>query len=138
MQSNYFVGQCCSLVKTISNEDIQDFARISGDYNPIHVDPEYAENSIFKKQIAHGMLSASYISSILGTKFPGIGTIYMEQNLRFLKPVFVNETIEITVEIAELREKGRAVLNTIVTNSNKEVVVEGVALVKLPSQYQGV
>ena len=118
--------------RTVTNEDIQEFAKVSGDFNPIHIDAEYAQKSIFKKQIAHGILSAAYISAIIGTEFPGIGTIYLEQNLKFLKPIYLGDTIELSVIIKDIRDKGRALLQTNVKNSNGELVVEGEALVKLP------
>lgn len=128
----FYINQERRITKIVTEEDIDAFAKVSGDYNPIHIDDEYAAKSIFKKRIAHGMLSASYISAILGTDFPGIGTIYMGQTLRFLKPVYVGDTIELVVRLKELGEKGRATLQTNVLNMDGDMIIEGEALVKLP------
>ena len=129
---SFCVNQSYSIKHTVSNEIVQEFAQVSGDNNPIHVDEAYAKNSIFKGQVAHGMLSASYISAILGTKFPGNGTIYLGQNLKFVKPVYVGDTIEIVVTILEIGSKSKARLSTNVYNGTGDLVVEGEALVKLP------
>lgn len=128
----FYINQERRITKIVTEEDIDAFAKVSGDYNPIHIDDEYAAKSIFKKRIAHGMLSASYISAILGTDFPGIGTIYMGQTLCFLKPIYVGDTIEIVVRLKELGEKGRATLQTNVLNMDGDMIIEGEALVKLP------
>lgn len=132
MGKDFYINQERRIVKSIKLTDIQAFAKVSGDQNPIHIDDEYAKKSIFGKKIAHGMLSASYISAVIGNDFPGIGTIYLKQNLQFLKPVFIGDDVEILVRIKELQQKGRALLQTDVVNQNGELVIMGEALVKLP------
>ena len=87
------VGQKASISRKITEKDILDFANIVGDFNPIHVDEKFAKKSIFKGNIAHGMLTASLISAVLGNKLPGPGYIYLKQELKFLKPVFPDDTI---------------------------------------------
>lgn len=132
MKKEFSINQEKWMNKTIGENDIQNFAEISGDWNPIHIDEEYAKNSIFGKRIAHGMLSASYISAVIGNDFPGVGTIYLEQRLRFLKPVYIGDEVRVLVRIRELRQKGQALLQTDVMNQKGELVIEGEALVKLP------
>lgn len=126
------VGQTASFAKTISESDVYQFAGICGDFNPVHVNSVEAEKSIFGKQVVHGMLGASLISTVLGTKLPGPGTIYMKQSLSFRAPVYFGDTICATVKIKELLPKGKAVLNTLVENQEGNVVIEGEAVVKLP------
>ena len=125
------IGQKASFTKTISESDIYTFAGISGDFNPVHVNEEEARNSIFGERIAHGMLGASLISTVLGTKLPGPGTIYMGQSLSFKAPVYIGDTICAIVEVKELRPKKQAVLHTMVKNQEGKIVIEGEALVKL-------
>ncbi len=125
-------GQYYEMKKKVTQEDVLKFAELSGDFNPIHIDEEYAKNSIFGQRIAHGMLGAAYVSTVIGTKFPGEGTIYMGQNLKFVRPVYPGDELTIRVEIEQLLEKNRARLITTVHNGKKENVIEGEALVKLP------
>ena len=129
---NFQVGQKASFSKTITETDVYQFAGICGDFNPVHTNAVEAEKSIFGKQVAHGMLGASLISTVLGTKLPGPGTIYIGQNLKFRSPVYFGDTLCATVEIKELQPRGRAVLNAVVVNQKDEVVIEGEAVVKLP------
>ena len=96
--SSYFIedlalGMEASHEKTVSEGDIKSFADVSGDYNPVHMDEEYASGTFFKSRIAHGMLTASFISTVLGTRLPGPGCIYLSQNLRFLAPVRIGDTV---------------------------------------------
>lgn len=126
------VGQKKTITKLVQKEDVQKFADVSGDWNPLHLDEEYAKNTVFGKCIAHGMLSASYISAVLGTDFPGEGTIYLGQNLKFLSPIYIGEEIEVSVEIKSVDEKNRAVLETNVRCMDGRLAIEGEAFVKLP------
>ncbi len=126
------IGQYYEMEKIIDAEDIKKFAELSGDYNPLHMDNAYAKESIFGQRIAHGMLSASYISTIIGTKFPGNGTIYIQQNLKFKRPVYIGEHLIIRVELDEILDKNKAKLLTTVRTIKEETVIEGEALVKLP------
>ena len=126
--SDFKVGMKEEVKKTITNEDIQKFAEVSLDFNPIHMDEEAGKNSIFGKRIAHGMISAGLISAVLGTKLPGEGAIYMSQELKFMAPVFIGDTITAICEIEELiSEKNRVVLKTIVVNQDGKEVVTGKA-----------
>ena len=106
------IGMTDYVTKTITAEDIDKFAEISLDKNPVHLDEEYASKTIFKKRIAHGILVSGLISAVLGTKLPGEGAIYMGQELKFMAPVFIGDTITATVEIIELiAEKNRVVFS---------------------------
>lgn len=127
------VGQFSSYSKTITETDVYLFAGITGDFNPAHMNSEYAKSTAFKERIAHGMLSASLISTVLGTNLPGKGTIYMGQNVKFLAPVHFGDTITATVEIKDLLpEKNRAVLRTYCVNQEGELVLDGEAVVMPP------
>ena len=127
------LGDSASFTKTVSEHDVYTYAGVSGDFNPAHVNEVEAQKGMFGKRIAHGMLSAGFISTVLGTQLPGPGTIYMGQELRFTKPVFFGDTITATVTVAELiPEKNRAILDTVCTNQNGEVVIKGTATVMPP------
>lgn len=128
----YKTGMRASFSKTVSEADVYGFAGITGDFNPLHVNAQKAKEELFGERIAHGMLSASFISTVIAMYLPGPGTIYLGQNVKFLKPVKFGDTITATVEIEELQERGRARLHTWVENQRQEVVVDGSALVKLP------
>ena len=128
------VGQTASFAKTITEADILLFAAVSGDTNPVHIDAEAAAASMFKQRIAHGMLSASLISTVLGTRLPGPGTIYLAQNLKFRAPVTIGQTVTATVEVTALDPgKRRATLSTTCTVAGKPVI-EGEATVMLPAR----
>lgn len=129
------IGEEAFFTKTITDYDVYSFAGITGDFNSIHVNDEYAKQSMFRKRIAHGMLIGSFISTVLGQRLPGPGTIYLEQNLKFLKPVYIGDTVTAKVIVKEIinSEKGIYSLGTFVVNQNNEVVVDGYAIVK----YEG-
>ena len=131
---NYSIGMTESFSKTITETDVYMFAGISGDFNPVHVDKTYAEKSIFGKQIAHGILVSGLISNVIGMKLPGTGTIYMEQDVKFLKPVYIGDTVTAKVSVAEIinEQKGILRLTTKVVNQNDEIVIDGYAVVKAP------
>ena len=117
----------------ISADDVQRFAEIVGDLNPVHLDAEFAENSFFKKRIVHGAFLAGLISKVLGMDFPGMGTVYISQNTIFKRPVYVDTTVSVEVKVAQvIEEKRRLVLDTNILNSNGEVCVAGSATVWLP------
>jgi 3-hydroxybutyryl-CoA dehydratase len=127
------IGQTAEYQKIITEEDIRKFAEVSGDYNPVHMDEEYAKTTIFQGRIAHGMLSASLISTVLASKLPGPGTIYLKQDLVFRKPVRIGDTITAKVEIVSKdAEKKRITLNTTCSNTENQIVIDGKALVMLP------
>jgi len=128
------VGDSASLVRKVTNRDIQLFAAVSGDVNPAHVDALYAKSSHFHEIIAHGMLGASLISTVLGTRFPGPGTIYLGQSLKFLKPVHIGDTLTVTVTVKSLDEvKRRLILDTRCIDQDGDVVISGEAEVMAPA-----
>src|ERR1700739_4918265 len=113
----YREGQSASITRQVTAEVVEAFARVSGDTNPVHLDEMYAAKSRFGRRIAHGILAVSYISAVLGTVFPGPGTIYLSQNVSFLKPVFLGDTVTATVTVSKYRaEKGILTLVTECTN----------------------
>jgi 3-hydroxybutyryl-CoA dehydratase len=127
------VGRSAELAKTVTETDVVLFAGITGDLNPAHVNQIEAERSRFGGRIAHGMLSAGFISAVLGTQLPGPGTIYLEQTLRFRRPVRIGDTVTARVEVLELVPgKRRARLKTTCVNQVGETVVEGEATVMVP------
>ncbi|MBS3937300.1 MAG: MaoC family dehydratase [Peptococcaceae bacterium] len=129
----FTIGTIARMERLITEEDIQNFARLSGDYSPIHMDEEYAKNTRFKGRIAHGMITAGFISAVLGTQLPGDGTIYLSQTLKFLAPVRIGETVVVEVEVVEMdTAKNRARLKTTGRTEQAGVVVEGEALVMYP------
>ena len=119
--------------KTITESDIYMFAGITGDFSEVHVNQQEAEKTIFKGRIAHGMLVAGLISTAIGTRLPGSGTIYLKQQLQFLKPVKIQDTIRAEVEVIEIfPDKNRVQLKTCCFNQRNEIVVDGEALVMPP------
>lgn len=127
------LGDKSSYSRTVSEADVVLFGGVSGDLNPAHFNEEYAKETMFKGRIAHGMLSSSYISTVLGMQLPGPGTIYLSQDLKFTAPVRFGDTITATVEVIEkVEDKNRIVLETVCTNQNGQVVVKGKAVVMPP------
>lgn len=127
------VGDVSTFTKTVTESDITLFAGFSGDFNPAHINAVAAEQSMFGRRIAHGMLSAGFISTVLGTQLPGPGTIYMAQELRFVKPVFIGDTVTAICTVVERNEeKKRLKLETVVENQNGEKVITGFATVMPP------
>jgi 3-hydroxybutyryl-CoA dehydratase len=128
------VGQTYESKVTITEDMIKRFAAATGDYNPIHLDEDYAKGTIFKTRVAHGMLQAGILSGILGMRFPGVGTIYLSQTMRFLKPVFIGDEITFSLKVLELiREKNRVRIETVCANQKGEGVLSGEALVMPPA-----
>ena len=122
------VGDSAQISKTFTETDINDFAKVTGDFNPVHLDQAYAEKTVFKGRIAHGLLSVGLLSNILGNILPGHGTIYLSQEVKFLAPVRIGDTITAKVEVLELvAEKNRVKFRTICTNQDGKVVVDGIA-----------
>jgi 3-hydroxybutyryl-CoA dehydratase len=128
------VGDSAQISKTITEGDIELFARLTGDFNPIHLDQAYAEKTMFKGRIAHGLLSVGLLSTILGNILPGYGTIYLSQEVKFLAPVRIGDTITARVEVIErIPEKNRAKFRTMCINQDGKMVIDGVAW-GMPSQ----
>ena len=129
----YTIGIKANESKTILQDDVRKFADISGDYNPVHIN-QMRGISIFDKPIAHGMLVGSLLSNVIGMKMPGPGTLYIEQDLKFLKPVYIGDTITAYVEITEILNARKNILKlmTWIVNQDNVVVVDGFAVVKAP------
>ena len=124
---DFSVGMESTTEKTVTIEDIKKFAEVSGDFNPVHLDEEFAKKTIFKGRIAHGFLTASFISTIIASELPGPGSIYLKQSLKFLAPVYINEKILVKVRIIEINiEKSKVKLIT-ECFKNKTLVLTGEA-----------
>ena len=127
------VGDKAELRKTFVEEDVAEFARVSGDSNPAHMDENYAKTTQFKTRIVHGMLAGSLFSALLGTDLPGVGTIYTGQTLKFTRPVHFGEEITASVTVKELNtERNRAVFECLAVNPQGEPVIIGEATVMPP------
>ncbi len=128
------LGLEASMARTVSEADIVAYAALSGDYNPIHLDPEYAAKTPFKARIAHGILSAGYISAVFGMQLPGPGSVYISQTLNFRAPVKIDDVVVTTVKLTELvPEKKRAKFETVCSVSGKPVLT-GEAVLMIPSR----
>ena len=128
------VGQSASYERAISEADVREFALMSGDFNPVHLDEAYAQGTRFKGRIVHGMLPVTFLSTVLGTKLPGAGCIFMGASFRFKAPVRIGDTVIATCTVREINSaKGRVTLDC-VCSVGDTVVVEGEALVKVPSR----
>ncbi|TBW36150.1 3-hydroxybutyryl-CoA dehydratase [Siculibacillus lacustris] len=129
------IGRSASATHLVSTRDILLFAAVSGDVNPAHLDADYAEASMFKGVIAHGMLSAGWVSALLGTTLPGPGTIYLQQDLRFCRPVRPGDTVTVTVTVAAKNdEKKQITFDCRCTNQAGKDVILGTALVIAPAE----
>jgi acyl dehydratase len=132
MKHTLQVGDKATLRKAFTTSEVELFAQISGDDNPLHMDQEFAEKTPFGQPIVHGLLIASLFSGLLGGKFPGHGTIYLGQNISFKTPVFLNEPIEASVEIIKIREdKPIITLKTLCVKDDGTIAIEGEAVVKV-------
>ncbi len=118
--------------RTIRQTDITNFATLSGDFNPIHIDPEYAASTRFGRPIAHGMYLGALISGVLATDLPGPGAIYISQDLRFLKPVFIGDTVKIEISVISYENPDKVHLRTQIRNFAEELLVDGTATLKVP------
>ncbi len=130
--SDFNVGQTEYYERTVAEADIERFADVSGDDNPVHLDDTWAAATMFKGRIAHGMLSASYISTVIGTRLPGPGSIYMGQSLRFRAPVRIGDTVRATVTVRAIDEEKRRLTLDTVCSVGETTVIEGEALVMVP------
>ena len=126
----FSVGDSAEITKTIEQADIDAFANVTGDHNPVHVDEEFAKTTRFGRRIAHGMLTASLISAVLANKLPGEGSVYLGQTLQFVAPVFPGDEITARVTVREIREdKPILKLETVCVNQRDEIVIRGEATV---------
>jgi 3-hydroxybutyryl-CoA dehydratase len=127
------IGDEASFTKTITEFDVYSFAGITGDFNSVHINKEYAKKTIFKDRIAHGVIGAGLISTVIGTYLPGEGTIYLNQNTRFVKPIYFGDTITAVVRVIEINEeKNKIKLYTECINQSNEIVITGESLVMPP------
>ncbi|MDR3518369.1 MAG: MaoC family dehydratase [Azospirillaceae bacterium] len=128
------VGMTAVFAKTVTEADVVLFAGVSGDTNPVHINDDYARTTMFKGRIAHGMLTAGLISAVLGTKLPGPGCIYLSQSLKFKAPVHIGATVEARVVITEIIPEKRRVIARTVCTVGETVVIEGEAVLMVPSR----
>ncbi|EJY6446571.1 MaoC family dehydratase [Salmonella enterica] len=130
-----FIGQKACFEKTITESDVLLFSGISGDINPVHINDVVAKESIFGRRVAHGVLVSGLTSAVLGMQLPGEGTIYLGQDSKFRRPVYIGDTVKATCEVIELNtEKNIVRLATTTTNQNNEIVIEGIAVVMAPKK----
>ena len=126
------MGDSFSTSREVTDEVIRKFAEVSGDYNPIHLDEEFAKTTRFGKRIAHGMLSGAFISAVLGNEFKERKIVYLSQTMKFTAPVFIGDTVTATGTITNIREdKGIVTLETVCTNQSGEMLVKGEAVVMI-------
>ncbi|MGE6258272.1 MaoC family dehydratase [Heyndrickxia sporothermodurans] len=131
--TTFTIGQKATCSKTITESDIVLYAGISGDFNPVHIDKEYAKKTRFNQRIAHGLLTSSLLSQLLGMHLPGKGSVYMEQTIRFTSPVFIGDTITATATVQEFLEEKRIIkLLTECHNQNDVLVLTGSAVMMVP------
>lgn len=128
------LGMEATVSKTVTMADIETFASVSGDYNPVHLDPEYAAKTIFKQPIAHGLLTASYISTVFGMKMPGPGAIYVSQSLNFKAPVNIGDEVVARVVVADLMPAKRRARFDCYCTVNGKVVLDGEANMMVPGR----
>jgi 3-hydroxybutyryl-CoA dehydratase len=121
-----------SYTHKITESDVLNFASISGDHNPVHIDEEYAKNSRFKRRIAHGMMSASFFSGIFGTKLPGIGCVYLSQSLNFKRPVYIGDEVTAIVKVVNVDLKHRHVFFSTTCKVKNKIVISGEATIFIP------
>lgn len=130
MYEDIQIGDTAVFSKTITDFDIYQFAGLTGDFNPMHIDNEFAKETFFKERIAHGLLTGSFISTVLGMKLPGPNSIYLSQNFKFLAPVKIGDTVKATVTVVEKRDDKKIIkLITQVFNQRMDMVVDGEAVV---------
>lgn len=130
------VGQKAAFSSSVEERDVQLFAAVSRDHNPVHLDAEFAAKTLFKERIAHGMYSGALISAAIACELPGPGTIYLGQQMRFTRPVKLGDTLTVELEVLEKLPKGRVRIATRVFNQNAEQVVDGEAEVLAPREKQ--
>ena len=131
-------GQIYKYSFTFTQQQVEEFARVTGDNNPLHLDAHYAANTPFKKPIIHGFLGGSLFSKILGTQFPGEGTVYLKQSMEFLRPMFVDNKYEVILEVKEVeRDKHKALIQTnIIDVTAQKIVIKGEASVMNKDKIQ--
>lgn len=137
--AGYFIedlelGMSATATRTVTEEDIIKFAEVSGDYNPLHLDETFAASTRFEGRVAHGMLTASFISAVFGNQFPGPGCIYRSQTLKFKAPVRIGDTVKVEVTLTALRPSRKLATFRTIARVEDKVVIEGEALAHVPSR----
>lgn len=127
------VGMAASYSQTITDADIKNFAALSGDRNPVHVDEVYAASSRYKKRIAHGMMLTSFFSALFGTKIPGEGCVYTSQTVKFRSPVYIGDTVVATVEVKSVDLEKRRILFSTYCKVGNSKVITGEAEIYMPN-----
>lgn len=130
------VGQSASYTRTVTEADIQQFGVVSGDFNPLHFDEDYAKTTIFKGRIAHGMLSMGFLSTVLGTQLPGAGSIFLSATVRFKAPVRIGDTVVASCTVREIDMQKSRVIFDCLCKVGDIAVIEGDAMVKVPSRAE--
>ncbi len=125
----FSVGQSSRLTRTVTAAIVDAFAAVSTDDNPLHLDETYAANTRFGRRVAHGMIAASYISAMMGTQFPGRGAIYVSQSLNFVRPVYLDDVLDVVATVTAVNaDKALVTMSTVVTNQDGKAVVRGEAV----------
>ncbi len=127
---NIEIGQKAIATKKFDEQSIKLFAELTGDYNPIHFDYNFAKNTIFKKPIVHGPFVLTLVTTLFAKELPGPGSIYLSHEIKFLKPVYHNDEITANLEVIAINNKGHIFIQTVCTNQNKEIVLKGIARLK--------
>ncbi|RDD39362.1 Hydroxyacyl-thioester dehydratase type 2, mitochondrial [Trichoplax sp. H2] len=130
------IGQSVEITRSFSHNDVKLFAQLSGDNNPLHLDPDYAKNTQFGRCIVHGLLINGLLSALLGTKLPGYGTIYVSQDIRFHSPLYIDEEVTALVQISNIRRSTVYAALTCTAKERNEVVLSGQAIVMIPKRNQ--
>lgn len=127
------IGMSHETEHLVTEQDVMDFAKVSGDFNPLHMDEEYAKNTVFGTRIAHGALTASFISAILGNDLPGPGAIFTEMNMRFKRPVKIGSKVLVRAEVSEMQPRGNRVTLAVKCTVDDKIVIQGEAKVMVPA-----
>mgnify|MGYP001400664451 CR=1 FL=1 len=128
------LNQTDEIERKVTERDIDDFAKLTGDDNPVHTNPDFAKKTIFKQKVAHGFLSASFISTLIATKLPGPGSIYLSQNLKFLAPVFIDDYVRVKVTVQEIDHENKKVKLLTECFKNEKKIISGEAIVLVNSK----
>ncbi|MFT2111313.1 MaoC family dehydratase [Marinomonas sp. 2405UD68-3] len=131
--NTFSIDQTSEVESTVTKENVQLFAQVTGDTNPVHLDEEYAASTSFKKPIAHGMLTAGFISAVIGTALPGPGCIYLEQSLKFRAPVYIGDTVMTRVTITDINTRRKRLTIKTECIVDSKVVVNGEAIIMIPA-----
>ncbi|MCZ2720230.1 MaoC family dehydratase [Marinomonas sp. 15G1-11] len=131
--NTFSIEQAIEVNNTVSKEDVHLFAQVTGDTNPVHLDDDYAATTSFGKTIAHGMLTAGFISAAIGTKLPGPGCIYLEQSLKFRAPVFIGDSVTTRITVSDINTRRKRLTLKTECIVNDKVVVNGEAVIMIPS-----